>query len=265
MTHRTAHAFTPVFRVPTFRGMIELDDVVHEYRSLLPGRGSARALNGVSLRLNEGGVVGLVGVNGAGKTTLIRILLGFLRPHEGRAAIGGLSPRDYVQRFGIGYVPERVAIPARWTVEGALRAYGMMGDAGEDLGDRVARVMSRLGLEEVRQRLVGTLSKGNLQRLAVAQALLGDRRLLVLDEPTDGLDPVWIAELRAILRDWREADPDRVAIVATHDLHFLERAADRVVMLHEGRMVADLVGGAGLADGALEASFLRHARATGSA
>lgn len=245
--------------------MIELENIAHEFRALLPGRTAARALDGVSLRVGAEGVVGLVGVNGAGKTTLLRILLGFLRPHAGRATIDALAPRDYVRRHGIGYVPERVAIPAGWTVEGALRAYGMMGDAGGDLAERVAGVTSRLGLTEVRKRRVGALSKGNLQRLALAQALLGDRRLLVLDEPTDGLDPLWTAELRAILAEWREADRDRVAIVATHDLHFLERAADRVVMLHEGQVVADLAGEAEMAGGALETTFLRRAGRAGSA
>ena len=240
--------------------MIELEDLRHEYRSLLPGRGTARALDGVSLRLGCGGVAGLMGMNGAGKTTLLRILLGFLRPNEGRALIDGVPPRAYVQRHGIGYVPERVAIPVGWTVEGALRAYGLMGDAGEDLTERVASVIARLGLEEVRQRSVGSLSKGNLQRLALAQALLADRRVLVLDEPTDGLDPLWMAELREILREWCEADRERLAVVASHDLPFLERVADRVAMLHAGRLVADLEGVQEMAAGALEATFLRHAR-----
>lgn len=245
--------------------MIELEEIRHEYRSLLPGRGTARALDGVSLRLDRGGVVGLMGMNGAGKTTLLRILLGFLRPNQGRAVIEGMSPRAYVQRHGIGYVPERVAIPVRWTVEGALRAYGLMGDAGEDLGERVGLVISRLGLDEVRQRRVGGLSKGNLQRLALAQALLGDRRLLVLDEPTDGLDPLWMAELREILQQWCGADRERLAVVASHDLPFLERVADRVVMLHEGQVVADLEGSQEIAGGTLETTFLRHARRTAPA
>lgn len=239
--------------------MIELENVRHRYRTLLPGRGATRALDGVSLSLDEAGVVGLVGVNGAGKTTLLRILMGFLRPREGRVAIAGMEPRAYVQRHGIGYVPERVAIPPGWTVEGALRAYGMMGDAGEDLAERVGDGISRFGLAGAERRRVGALSKGNLQRLALAQALLGERRLLILDEPTDGLDPLWTAELRVILEEWRSGDPRRLAIVATHDLHFLERVADRVVMLHQGKVVASLTGGES-AGGGLERIFLERVR-----
>ena len=239
--------------------MIELEGIVHDYRSLLPWRGGGRALDGVSLRV-EAGVVGLIGVNGAGKTTLLRILLGFLRPGAGQVAIGGLPARRFVELRGVGYVPERVAIPGGWTVQGALRAYGMMGDAG---ADRVEVVLRRLGLAGVRRRRVGGLSKGNVQRLALAQALLCNRDLLVLDEPTDGLDPVWVAELRAILEEWRAGGAGRVALVATHDLHFVERVADRVVMLHEGRVVADTGQGADSRAEPLEAVFLRHARSGG--
>ena len=101
-----------------------------------------------------------------------------------------------MEREGIAYVPERVAIPPQWTVRGALVAYAMLGDLGDDAPERVEAALRRLGLEELADRRVGRLSKGNVQRLAIAQALLGDRELMVLDEPTDGLDPVWIAELR---------------------------------------------------------------------
>lgn len=240
--------------------MIRLAEVSHEYRSLWrPGR-SVRALDGVSLQIAPGEAVGVIGLNGAGKTTLLRLLLGYLRPASGTVAIATVAPRQYVQARGIGYVPERVAIPGHWTVEGALQAYALLGDAGEDGPDRVEAALSRLGLGELRDRRVAALSKGNLQRLAIAQALLHDRELLVLDEPTDALDPVWIAELRSILEQWRTADPRRTLLIASHNLPQVERIARRVIVLHEGRVRADLALGEGEASEPLEDTFLRMVR-----
>lgn len=222
-------------------------------RGLLPGRGVIRALDGLSLSVGTGSAVGIVGLNGAGKSTLLRILLGYVRPDSGTVAIDGLPPRRYVERKGIAYVPERVAIPPGWTVRGALRAYAMLGNAGDDAWDRVDVAMSRLGLSGIADRRIGTLSKGNVQRVALAQAILCARKLMVLDEPTDGLDPVWIAELRSIVRDWLAADPDRTLLLASHNLPEVEHLVDRVLLLHNGRLAREAQGNG---DGWLEAKFL---------
>jgi ABC-2 type transport system ATP-binding protein len=240
--------------------MIRLAEVSHEYRSLWrPGR-SVRALDAVSLEIAPGDAVGVIGLNGAGKTTLLRLLLGYLRPTSGTIEIAGVAPRPYAETHGIGYVPERVAIPGHWTVEGALQAYTLLGNAGEDGPARVEAALGRLGLEELRERRVAALSKGNLQRLAIAQALLHDRELLVLDEPTDALDPVWIAELRTILDGWRAADPLRTLLIASHNLPQVERIARRVIVLHDGRLRADLALGEAGASEPLEDIFLRMVR-----
>ena len=220
--------------------MISIAELSHTYRSPLPGRRAVQSLQGISLEIASGSCVGVIGVNGAGKTTLLRILLGYLQPSAGRVSIAGRAPRAYAERHGIGYVPERVSVPRRWTVEGALQAYSLLGNVGDDGRERVEEALSRLGLETVRHRRVGSLSKGNLQRLAIAQALLCDRRLLVLDEPTDGLDPVWIARLRGLVDGWRAEDEARVVLLATHNLPLVERIATRVLMLHGGRLAADL-------------------------
>nr|MBA4159732.1 ABC transporter ATP-binding protein [Gemmatimonadota bacterium] len=154
--------------------MIRLDAVVKEYSGPLGGMlgGRVRALDGVTLQVAPGTALGIVGPNGAGKSTLIRLLLGYLRPTRGEVTVGGLAPRTYAERAGVGYVPERPEIPPRWTVSGAMRAFAALGEV-EPAAERVAEEMRRLGLEGVRDRRVGTLSKGNLQRLALAQALLG--------------------------------------------------------------------------------------------
>ena len=240
--------------------MIRLAEVSHEYRSLWgPGR-SVRALDAVSLAIAPGEAVGVIGLNGAGKTTLLRLLLGYLRPTSGTVVVADVAPRRYVEAHGIGYVPERVAIPGHWTVEGALQAYALLGNAGQDGPERVEGALGLFGLEGLRARRVAALSKGNLQRLAIAQALLHDRELLVLDEPTDALDPVWIAELRAILQRWRAADPRRTLLIASHNLPQVERVASRVVVLHEGRVRADLALGDGGENESLEDIFLRMVR-----
>ena len=222
--------------------MIRLSQLSKDYRGHHGRR--TRALDGVTLHVPPGTALGLVGPNGAGKSTLIRLLLGYLRPSAGEVSIAGLAPRAYVQRFGIGYVPEDVAIPPRWTVRGALQAYAALGRLPHAPA-AVGAALERFGLRELAEQRVGTLSKGNRQRLALAQALLGERRLLLLDEPLNGLDPVWIARLRALLAEWRAADPQRVLLVVSHNLPELERGVERAVVLLGGQVRATLEVGGG--------------------
>jgi ABC-2 type transport system ATP-binding protein len=236
--------------------MIELRNITKLYRA--PLAAPVRALDGVTLRVATGSVLGVIGLNGAGKSTLLRLLLGYVQPTEGEATIAGLPPRVYAERHGVAYVPERVAIPGWWTVRGALRAYAMLGHLGDDAWDRVEAALGRLGLEPLAERRVGRLSKGNVQRVAIAQALLGDRKLMVLDEATDGLDPVWIAELREIVAEWRAADPERTVVLASHNLPEVERVADAVLVLHAGKARERIEDAGG--EGGLEARFLRLAR-----
>jgi ABC-2 type transport system ATP-binding protein len=228
--------------------MIRLEKVVKEFGGPLARlRGErVRALDGVTLHVPPGAAVGLVGPNGAGKSTIIRLLLGYLSPTAGGVQVGGMLPRDYAERRGVAYVPDRVALPPAWTVHAALRAFAALGEV-ERPAERIQRVMRKLGLTELAGRRVSALSKGNLQRLAIAQALLGDRKMMVMDEGTDGLDPEWVARVREMLAEWRRADPERVLIYASHDLDEVERVADQAVVLSEGRVreVVDLRGGGG--------------------
>ncbi|HEX2187873.1 MAG TPA: ABC transporter ATP-binding protein [Longimicrobiaceae bacterium] len=258
--------------------MIRLAEVVKEY-SAPPWRaagGRVRALDGVSLEVAPGTALGIVGPNGAGKSTLIRLLLGYLRPTSGEVRVGGLHPREYAERHGVGYVPESVSIPPRWTVRGALGAFAALGEV-PDAGDRIDRTLEMLGLEGLEGRRVGALSKGNLQKLALAQALLGPRRLLLLDEPLNGLDPVWVARLRDVLAAWRAEDPERVLLLVSHNLPEVERAVDRVAVLAGGRIRAEMelraAAGerawrlelASAADGAVAEAFPGAARSEGGA
>lgn len=186
---------------------------------------------------------GLAGPNGAGKSTLIALLLGFLGPTSGAVRIHGLPPRRFVERHGMGYLSELVNIPPAWRVHQALHRYGLLaGVPAGQLHSRIARSIAWLGLEEHRSKRVRQLSKGNLQRLGLAQALLHDEQVVVLDEPTHGLDPVWTQRFRDLVQELRR--DDRIILIASHNLDELARLADRVAILDHGRLqrVVDVRG-----------------------
>ena len=194
-----------------------------------------RAVEELSLSIRLGEVFGLAGPNGAGKSTLIALMLGFVRPTAGRIRIDGTPPRHYVERFGIGYLSELVNIPPRWDLEEALVRYALLaGLPRERIRARVDELVTLFGLEEHRGKQARQLSKGNLQRLGLAQALLYEERVLVLDEPTHGLDPVWTQRFRDLVDDLRR--PDRLIFIASHNLDELQRVADRVAIIDHGRL-----------------------------
>jgi ABC-2 type transport system ATP-binding protein len=213
--------------------VIRFDRVGKRYRSWT-GR-EVRALEDFSLEIVQGEVFGLAGPNGAGKSTLISLLLGFLGPTSGTISIDGLEPRRYVERNGVSYLSELVNIPPAWPVDNALERYAIL--AGVPAGEtdaRVETVMTMLGLEEHRAKKVRQLSKGNLQRLGLAQALLREERLIVLDEPTHGLDPVWTQRFRDVVDQLRS--PERSILIASHNLDELSRLADRVGIIDRGQL-----------------------------
>jgi ABC-type multidrug transport system ATPase subunit len=213
--------------------VIAFRDVTRIYRSPL-GR-PIRAVEGFSLAVARGEVVGLAGPNGAGKSTLINILLGYLSPTSGSATIDGRAPREYIEANGVGYLSELVAIPPSWTVRSALARYAVLaGLAEREIPRRATQLIELLGLEEHERKKVRQLSKGTLQRLGLAQALLGDSEVLVLDEPAHGLDPTWTLRFRDLMGELRR--PDRAILTVSHDLDELERTADRVAIMHRGRL-----------------------------
>lgn len=213
--------------------MIEFRDVSKIYRSPL-GR-PIRAVEGFSLSAAAGEVVGLAGPNGAGKSTIINMLLGYLRPTTGSVTIGGRAPREYVEANGVGYLSELVAIPPSWTTRSTLVRYAVLSGIPEAaVGARVGDAIALLGLDEHARKKVRQLSKGTLQRLGLAQALLRDDDVLILDEPAHGLDPTWTLRFRELLRRLRR--PGRVIVLASHSLDELERTTDRVAIMHRGQL-----------------------------
>jgi ABC-2 type transport system ATP-binding protein len=213
--------------------VIEFRNVGKTYRSLLGN--SVKAVEEFSLQVNDGEILGIAGPNGAGKTTLIAMMLGYLRPTTGTVEINGMPARAYVERNGIGYLSELIAINPKWRAESALVRYAILaGIPSHQIRPRVNDAIDRLGLEEHRHKKVKALSKGNLQRVGLAQALLRDEQILVLDEPTHGLDPVWTQKFREIVSGLKR--PDRTILIASHNLDELQRLADRVAIIDNGRL-----------------------------
>lgn len=217
---------------PTLR--CDFTGIGKRYRTLR-NRAGTRAVDDVTLTVSAGEIFGIVGPNGAGKSTLINLLLGFIRPTTGQVHIGGQTPRDFVERRGVSFLPELIAMPGSWTLAGALHRCAVLDGTPQPVRDaRVEDAITLMGLAEHRDKRVKHLSKGNLQRLGIAQALMSDRELMVLDEPTHGLDPVWTANFRGIARSLRR--PDRIVIVTSHNLDEMERIADRVAIIAQGRV-----------------------------
>jgi len=200
--------------------------------------GARRALDGVSFTVGAGEVLGLLGPNGSGKTTILRILTGYLRPSRGTATVGGVDvvAHPLEARRHVGYVPEDVPL-YDWMRVSELLAFmaRIKGLSGTSLARAIDGVMERLELREVARTPIGKLSRGFRQRVGIAQALLGDPPVLVLDEPTNGLDPRQIIELRSLLRGLAGA---RTLVVASHMLGEVEKVADRVAILLDGRLLA---------------------------
>ena len=201
--------------------------------------GPHRALDALDLEVPAGSTYGLLGSNGAGKTTFLRLVVGCLLPTAGTLRVGGLSPPEEPARVQarVGYVMETSRLYPELRVRGCLRFLaGARGLAGAAREAAVERALERFELGAVAKRLVGNLSKGYQQRLSLAQALLHDPPLVIVDEPTGGLDPVQQREVQERLRELRG---ERTILLCTHDLEEARALADRVAVLHAGRLVAE--------------------------
>jgi len=199
-------------------------------------RGGRAALRGVDLEVAPGSIFGLIGQNGAGKTTFIKALLAVLRPSDGSIRVFGEDPERPEVRRRIGYLPERLYFSPGQTGVRFLQSVGRLrGVAGSTLEAEVRRQLDRVGLRDAGATRVHRYSKGMKQRLGLAGALLGAPDLLVLDEPTDGIDPLGRADVRALLLEERRRGA--TIFLNSHLLAETERVADRVGILHDGRMI----------------------------
>jgi ABC-2 type transport system ATP-binding protein len=212
--------------------MIEVENLRKQF-------GSTVAVNDVSFRVQQGEVIGLLGPNGSGKTTIMRILTGFFPPTSGTAKVGGLNVEtDSLQvRQLIGYLPESVVLYPEIPVTRYLQFCGeVKGLSGPRLKSRIEAVIAAVGLGDVRKREIGKLSRGYRQRVGLAQALIAEPALLILDEPTVGLDPNQVIDIRNLIRDLRGQS---TILLSTHILHEVSVVCDRVIIIHRGDIIAE--------------------------
>lgn len=239
--------------------MIEASKLTHYY-------GDYQAVRQVSFSVGKRAVVGFLGPNGAGKSTTMRILAGFLIPSSGNATVAGFDVvrKPIEARRRIGYLPENCPLyPGMSTVEYLRFRAGIKGLHGREATLRINNVVRRCWLEDVRGQLVGTLSRGYRQRVGLADSLLANPPVLILDEPTAGLDPSQIVETRKLIRELGE---EHTVLFSTHILSEVEAVCDSAVIIARGQVLAsgklaDLcVGGQ-----TLEQRFIRLVETAGSA
>jgi ABC-2 type transport system ATP-binding protein len=210
--------------------MIEVQNLTKRY-------GRFVALDAISFSAGQGEIVGFLGPNGAGKTTTMRILTGYMPPTEGTAKVAGCDVfEDSLEmRRHVGYLPETVRLYRDMTVQGYLRFVAQLRGVGRSR-ERVADVLALVGMTERARSLVRNLSKGMQQRVGLAQAIVHNPEVLILDEPTIGLDPHQVQDLRALIRDLGRT---HTVMLSTHILSEAEQICDRVIILDQGRIVAE--------------------------
>ncbi len=214
--------------------MIKVDNLTKKY-------GDFVALNDISFEMKEGEVVGLLGPNGAGKTTLLRILVSFLKPTAGEIEIDGMNVKKPIleQRIKsrIGYLPEQAPLYEDMLVSEYLQFIAeMQGVDAEEIDKKVNEVIRKCALGEKRNAEIGTLSKGYRQRVGIAQALIHNPKIVILDEPTTGLDPNQRIEIRDLIR---EIGKERTVILSSHILSEVQSTCSRVIIINKGKIVAD--------------------------
>jgi ABC-2 type transport system ATP-binding protein len=199
-------------------------------------RPGIQAVEGVTLRVPAGVTFGLLGANGAGKTTLVKMLLGMTKPSGGTARLFGVDAREPAARLRIGYLPENGRYPGYHTGRSLLRLHGQLGGvAGEPLEQRVDEVLSLVSMTEWAELRLSKYSKGMLQRIGIAQALLHRPQLLMLDEPTDGVDPLGRNAIRHLLATLHERGV--TIFLNSHILAEVEQICQEVAILHRGRLL----------------------------
>lgn len=211
--------------------MITVENVTKRFGPLL-------AVDQISFHVPRGEVVGFLGPNGAGKSTTMRILAGFFPPTSGHASVGGkdVVTQTHLVKQMIGYFPERVSVYPDLPVRSFLDFVAEAKDVPRrERKQEIARVIASCGLDKVSDRIIGHLSKGYRQRVGIAQALIHKPEVLILDEPTIGLDPEQVVEIRRLIRD---LGAERTVIISTHILSEVSTVCDRVIIINGGRILA---------------------------
>ncbi len=239
--------------LPILHGMILLEDVTKRF-------GTLTAVDRVSLHIAQGESFALLGPNGAGKTTIVRMLLDFTRPTAGRLSIDGIPSTEAASRSVVGYLPENLRIPPYLTGWHYLqRCAELSGLSGSDMIEQCRRMVERIGMQGREYVKAGACSKGMIQRLGLGAALIGNPKLLILDEPTAGLDPIGIREIRLLLESLKANGT--TIFLNSHLLSEVEKLCAHAAIIHQGRLlvvdsIAALIG-----DGeSLEDVFMRYVK-----
>ena len=202
------------------------------------GKGGVYAVKGVSLSIRQGAVYGLIGPNGSGKSTIMKALVGLLSPDEGSCRVFGQPATAASNRSEIGFLPENPYFYKFLTGAETVRFYGRLcGLHGKELSARVEEMLALVGLEDAANRRLGGYSKGMLQRVGLAQALVQRPRLLVLDEPTAGVDPIGSRAIRDIILNLKEQG--MTVFLCSHLLEQVQEVCDNVGILYQGCLIAD--------------------------
>jgi ABC-2 type transport system ATP-binding protein len=204
-----------------------------QLRSIRKRYGTLTVLDNVSFEVSSGDFFALLGPNGAGKTTIIRILLDFTRADSGEALIKGISSRLPAARKGIGYLPENINLPAYLSGREYLRRHALLSDLrGKEAEVAIDRVLETVGMKSRQRSRCGTYSKGMIQRMGLAASLIASPELLILDEPTNGLDPIGICEFRMILENLK--GQGITLFLNSHILSEVERICDTAAIMDKG-------------------------------
>lgn len=209
-----------------------------EVINLCKNYGARKAISNLNFKIEKGDVVGLLGPNGAGKSTTMKILTGYMAPNEGIVKVAGFdvfeSPLEVKKR--IGYLPEQPPLYMDMTVEGYLDFVADLKQVGvNDKNQFIEQALDKTHLREVRKRLIKNLSKGFKQRVGIAQALVSNPEVLILDEPTVGLDPKQVSEVRNLIKTLKG---QHTIIVSTHILSEVQATCNKVIIIHQGHIVA---------------------------
>ncbi len=218
--------------------VVECEQLTKVYRKLLAGRSKdVCALQSISLSVAEGQIVGLIGPNGAGKSTLLNLMGGLIFPTEGNVSICGHPARSIEARSGLGYMPEHPAFLGRYSAWATLKYHGaLLGLSRQAISAQIDKLTEQLQMDEYIDRPCADFSQGMKQRLALAVALMNDPSFLLLDEPSNGLDPIGIIQLRDLLKKLRDAGT--AIVISSHRLGELEKLTSDYIFLYRGEVVS---------------------------
>ncbi len=211
--------------------MIRIENLTKRY-------GAKYALNGISFQINKGEIVGFLGPNGAGKSTTMNILTGYLSFTDGKVEVAGYDVLDFPNEVkkNVGYLPEQPPLYLDMTVKEYLNFIYELKGCKLDKKKHIDEIIEVVKLTDVKNRLIGNLSKGYKQRVGIGQALVGDPKVIILDEPTVGLDPRQVVEIRNLIRT---LGLNHTVILSTHILSEVQAVCDRVIIINKGKISAD--------------------------